>query len=286
MKARARMRPGPRSRAVFLALAILSIAAPAAAADPELDASAMRLPVPEAQRPITLPRLVASSDFEFQVDRRPGGSFVDLDVSGRLGITDELTVHALVAPLQLSAPGGGAVQYGENNRNQGPGLGATYRFVHGVVEVGGDLSGSVYSVPGISGGSVTPSLRGRIHATESLRLDLDPALTFQLASVSATGASANAVRLDVPLGVLANVTEAFDVGLTTGLTIYDVSDTRGTTGIPLGFVLGYVIAGSHGPVVDIDPFFDFPYLVMPGRPSPIVTGQYQVGLNLTGFFYL
>jgi hypothetical protein len=283
-----RMRPGARFRATFFALAaILSAAAPAAAADPDPDATAMRLPIPEAQRPITLPRLVGSPGVEFQVDRRPGGaSFAELDVSGRFGITDDLTVHALVAPLQLSSPGGGGLQYGENNRNQGPGLGATYRFVRGVAEVGAGLSGYVYTVPGISGGSVTPTVRTRIHATDSLRLDLNPAMTFQLASVSATGASANAVRLDVPLGALVNLTEAFDVGVTTGLTIYDVSDPRGTTGIPLGFALGYVIAGSQGPVVDIDPFFNFPYLVMPGRASPIVTGQYQVGLDLTGFFYL
>ncbi|HEX3594199.1 MAG TPA: hypothetical protein VHU80_03830, partial [Polyangiaceae bacterium] len=178
-------------------------------------------------------------------------------------------------------------QYGETNRNQGPSIGAKYRFVRGEAELAADLTGHVFTLPGYSsGGSVIPAVLFRLHASPSFRIDLDPAVTFQLATQSGTGASANAVRLDVPLALLGNVTEALDLGLNTGLTIYDVSETRSSTGIPLGFFLGYVLRGAHGPAADIDPFFNFPYFVMPGRVSPTNTEQYQVGVTVTGYLYL
>jgi hypothetical protein len=41
-------------------------------------------------------------------------------------------------------------------------------------------------------------------------------------------------------------------------------------------------------VLDVDPFFSFPYLVMPGRAGAQETNtqQYQVGVNLRGYLYL
>ena len=86
--------------------------------------------------------------------------------------------------------------------------------------------------------------------------------------------------------LLGNLTRSFDVGVTTGLTIYDTSDVRSSTGIPAGLVLGYAVPGPHGPVLDVDPFFDFPYLVMAGRAAVTNTGQYQVGLTVRGYLYL
>jgi hypothetical protein len=254
-------RGASRSTRLLAVVAAFTSSGSIANADPLPDPSpAERLPVAQAQRPIVLPRLVASPQVAFQLDRRPNdGSYGELDVTGA---------------------------FGETNRNQGPSLGAAYRFVRGTAELGLDLSGHVFTVPGVSGGSVTPSVLLRIHAAEILRLDLDPGVTFQIATLSPSGASANTVRVSVPLGARLNLTQAFDVGLTTGLTVYDVSDARNTTGIPLGFLLGFAMAGAQGPVVDIDPFFTFPYLVMPGRASPTNTGQYQVGLAVTGYFYL
>ena len=68
--------------------------------------------------------------------------------------------------------------------------------------------------------------------------------------------------------------------------IYDVSEARNTTGIPLGVFMGYAIAGSSGPGLDVAPYFNFPYFVMPGRTPVMHTGQYVVGLNLSGHLYL
>jgi hypothetical protein len=121
-----------------------------------------------------------------------------------------------------------------------------------------------------------------------LRLDVAPAVTFQFATQTTALliSSANAVRVNVPVTLLGNLTRSFDIGVTTGLTIYDTSDVRSSTGIPAGLLLGYAVPGPHGPVLDVDPFFDFPYLFTPGRTAATNTGQYQVGLTVTGYLYL
>jgi len=285
------------TRSQSLSFAVLSIVAVASHPAHADDASPpLRLPVPEAQRPLTLPRLVLAPKAAFQVDQRPGeGSFAGIDVSGGLGLTDDLAVHALVAPLQLATPAGyGGFQYGETNRNLGPGAGVTLRLLRGPLEIGADLSGHVFTIPHLSGGSVSPSLLFRWHATDMVVLHVAPAVVFQLATrtssaplaPASSSSQANAVRVEAPLTLLGNLTESFDVGVTTGLTIYDTSDTRNSTGIPAGVVLGYAVPGPHGPVVDINPFFNFPYLVMPGRASVTNTQQYQVGVSIRGYLYL
>jgi hypothetical protein len=262
----------------------------------------MRLPVPVAQRPLTLPSLILAPQAEFQVDERPNdGAYPELDLSVTTGITDDLAVHALVAPLELSSPHG-SFRYGETNRNAGPGAGVAYRFVRGTVELAFDLSGAVDTLPGIRGGSVTPSLELRVHPTSMLRLDVAPAVTFAFESVQTTpngfttGAAPqppptttteNVVRLSVPVALRGNLTQSFDLGVTTGLTIYDTSQVRTSTGIPLGVLLGYVVPGAQGPLFQIAPFFDFPYFYMPGRASQTSNmEQYQVGLTATGYLYL
>jgi len=271
--------PHPYVLAIAASLAV-ALTCRTAHGDPP-DESAMRLPVPESERPITLPRLVASAAVGFTFERYPGDlDYADLDVSGRFGIIDDLSVHALVAPLQLSSPPGrGHFEYGQSVGNQGPGVGATYRFVRGPVEVGADLTAYVFTIPGLAGGSLTPSLPIRFHPTWALRVDVDPNVVFQFSAV-------NAVRLHVPITLRANLTRSFDVGMTTGVSSYDLSNASRDTGIPLGFLLGYALPGSQGPVADIDPFFTFPYLVLPGRPSPTNSGQWELGLTVTGFIYL
>ena len=293
----------PRPAFGFSVVAAFDVASGAAHADPSTDGASLRFPVPEAQRPLTLPSLVLAPEAGFQVDRRPDeGTFGELDVSASFGVTHDLAVHALVAPLQLWAPGGGGLRYGETNRNFGPGAGVTLGFVRGPVEIAADLSGRVFTVADLSGGSVTPSVLVRVHATEMLRLDVAPAVTLQFATQTTAppvvsfgsgvatppppSSSANAVRVEVPVTLLGNLTPSFDVGVTTGLTIYDTSDVRSSTGIPAGLLFGYAVPGPHGPVLDVDPFFDFPYLVMPGRAAVTNTGQYQVGLTVRGYLYL
>jgi len=301
--------------ATFCVVPAMVAVASTARAQAAPDASALRLPVSEAQRPLTLPRLVLAPEIGFDVDHRPNqGAYGDLDASGQFGITDDLMVDALVAPLQLWAPPGNAnlvypnesrVQYGETTRNRGPSVGLTYRFLRGSTEIAGSLTGRVFTVPGLSGGAIIPSLPIRVHATERVRVDVVPTVNVEIATQSpspgpvivgggvpvpsgaAPRTSANAVRVDVPVSALYNLTEAFDVGVTSGLTIYDVNNADATTGIPLGGFLGYTIAGAHGPIADIDPYFTFPYLLMPLRRSSTTdANQYVVGLDVIGYLYL
>lgn len=271
-------------------VAVVVLRAGAARADSGNSDAGLRLPVPEAARPLTLPRLVLAPEGSFEVDRLPGGSdYGELDLSVAAGLTDDLGVHALVAPLQLwSPPGDGGAQYGETNRNFGPSAGVVYRFLRGPLEIAGDLTAHVYTIPSVSGAWVTASVPLRLHLTHMARLDVAPAVTLQFASFTAPPkGSDDATRISVPVTLLGNVTRSLDIGLTTGLTIYQTSDWRDTTGIPLGVVLGYAVPGPHGPLVDINPFFDFPYFVLPAKVSGVSdTGQYQIGVNVTAYLYL
>lgn len=287
---------------VLCSLPLLLGVSPAARADE--DPGALRLPVPEAQRPVTLPKLVLAPEAGFDVDRQGNaGVFGNLTLSARFGITDDLTLDAVVAPLQLWVPRGGGFGYGETTEDRGPSLGLTYRFVRGPVEVAASLAGRLFTVSGLSGSAIMGSLPIRIHATESLRLDATPTVNVWIAQQTpstppttigitpvgappSTATSASAVRLQLPLDAIYNVTRAFDLGVTTGLTVYDASDARNTTGIPLGALMGFAMAGSQGPVLDVDPYFSLPYLLMPGRTQPTNSGQYVIGVDLTGYLYL
>ena len=57
--------------------------------------------------------------------------------------------------------------------------------------------------------------------------------------------------------------------------------------IPLGFVAGYAIGNEKGPFIDIDPYFRFPYFVVPASShDKIVSGLWQTGLTATVYLYL
>jgi hypothetical protein len=67
----------------------------------------------------------------------------------------------------------------------------------------------------------------------------------------------------------------------TGTTVGDL------VSIPLGFIAGYAVAGPHGPVLDIDPFFVWPGLFTPGQTGNAVSsGLYDFGIEATYYFYL
>ncbi len=250
----------------------------------------LRLPVSSAQRPLTIPELVLNPAMDFAAVHQgaQAGTYADLDGSVAIGLTDDLTLGALALPLQLAGPGANGFRYGQNVGNRGPSLDGRYRFVRGpVVELAAGLTLRIFTLPGIRGSAIIPSVPVRFHVTDALRIDVVPAVNITRATQT-TGprAPADAVRINVPVSVLYNITEPLDVGVTSGLTIYDVNDTKNTTGVPLGAFVGYAIAGTHGPVLDLGPFFTFPYLVMPGRATVTNTAQYVVGASLVGHVYL
>jgi hypothetical protein len=284
-----------------------SVVATAHADGPDAASIALRLPVAQAQRPITPPSLIFNPALTFDIRHQAvQGSFVDLGIGASLGITDNFSVRALVLPLQLSAPSGSgrSFQYGQTEGYRGPDIGATYRFVHGVVEVGAALDVRVFTIENLSGVAIVPSVPVRIHASDVVAIDFEPSVNITRATATAerraftpvsgvsgiavpttTTAPASAVRVQLPISVLYNVSEPVHLGVNSGLTIFDVNDAKNSTGIPAGAFLGYAVAGSSGPILDFDPFFEFPYLLLPGRSTVTNAEQYILGLRVTGHLY-
>ena len=292
--------------ATLLALASLTGAStaladgPPPAVDPEPQ---MRLPVAFAARPITLPSFVLSPEVGVDwVRQDASASYADLTVQVAFGITDDLTIRALVAPLQLAAPAvDGGFHYGQTAETRGPSAGATYRFVRGAVEAGVGLDVRVFTATDITGVAIIPAASLRGHVGKRVRLDVAASVNITRATstedddaptggvagpVHGPSEPANAVRLSVPATALVDIVEPLHLGVSTGLTINNFSDASNETGIPLGFFAGYAIAGRHGPILDIDPYLNFPAFIRPAGTSVTDTGDYVVGVNLVGYLYL
>jgi hypothetical protein len=285
-----------RHRFAIASAAVVALAAPSALAEPsgaepvKEGVAEGRLPVAEAERPITLPRFVLNPELDFDITHLAGlGSFANLSLGASFGITDDFSVRAQVLPLQLAGPAGSGFHYGQTTENPGPGIGATYRFVRGFVEVGASVDANIITVQSVTGVVVTPGVPVRIHATKQLRIDTGAYLPITRATAGGVVAQ-NSVGLSIPASVLYDITEPIHVGVGTGFQIVDFSEPGETVAIPLGIFAGYAVAGKDGPIVDIDPFFTFPALFTPGTTGPNAkqtdTGDYVIGLSVGGFFYL
>ena len=266
-----------------------------------------RYPLAEAERPLTLPKMVLMRELDIDVPRVSlpspiGGqaaatSFANVSVGASFGITDDLTVRAQVLPLQLA--GGSGFHYGQTSGfygvdNPGPGVGATYRFLRGDFEVGGSLDLNLITLSGASGVVITPGVPVRIHVGKSIRIDTGAYLPITRASIDGSGAfgapssiGASGTGLVIPASFLYDITEPLHVGVATGFQINDFSDVGNNTAIPLGIFAGYAIGGKDGPVLDIDPFFNFYELFTPGNVAGATNGgAYVFGLSVGGFLYL
>jgi hypothetical protein len=96
------------------------------------------------------------------------------------------------------------------------------------------------------------------------------------------------VGLNIPVSFLVDIIEPLHVAVGTGFQSrfdnfgHDIS-------IPLGFEVGYAIGGKDGPIVDIDPFFRWPLLFLPGAPTgldKVQAGFFILGVNARAYFYL
>jgi hypothetical protein len=258
-----------------------------------------RLPVAEAERPLTLPRFILNPEGDFALVRVGGGPvalgappapsqlYANLSVAIGFGITDDLTVRALVLPLQLAGPAGTGFHYGELEGDPGPSIGASYRFVRGQVEVAASLDVGIVTQQAVSGATLDPGIPVRIHANKSLRIDTGAYVPIATITPSVRGAkSTTAAGLTIPVSVLYDITEPIHVGVATGFGVGDFNDAGDTSYIPLGFFCGYAVAGKNGPILDIDPSFTFPTLITPGAAKATDTADYVFGLTVGGFFYL
>jgi hypothetical protein len=288
-----RRRPG--SALAVALLSITTVTLPATADPP--DSGALRLPIAEAQRPITIPQLILEPTLQFEGARFTRtditGFYYNLGLSAGFGITDDLTVRALVLPLQLGGPSGsGGFHYGQATEDRGPSVGATYRLVRGALELGLLLDLRALTVQDDSGVAIIPGATMRVHAGDHARIDLAPSVNVTLQREtgtpppgSATTETGNLVRIDVPFTALVNLLENVDVGITTGATIEDVSQAKASTSVPLGFFAGCTIPGRHGPLFEFTPYLTFPFLFMPAATSRTNTNEYLLGVTFTGFLY-
>lgn len=310
----------------FVVAAVVVLVAPSALAEPsdvesdKEDTAEGRYPVAQAARPLTLPRFILNPEIDFDVRRlndAVGTHFANVTLGASFGATDNLSLRAIVLPLELA--GAEPLHYGQTTEIPGPTVGATYRLLHGPVEVGASLDASVITLSGLSGVVVTPGVPVRVHAGRKVRIDTGAYLSIQRASVPGPAGqnpaevlpsfggsrSDNVVGFSVPVGVLYDVTEPIHVGVSTGFVIDDLTDVDATARIPLGIFAGYAIAGKDGPILDIDPFFTFTSLFLPG-PNPslpggdasvtapteapphnlVDTGDYVIGVSVGGFLYL
>ncbi len=209
-----------------------------------------------------------------------------LSLGARFGITNDLEVHAY--PLQLvfapsSAAGyGGAGPFIEGL--EGPSVGAIYRFLRGPLEVGATMDLTVLTPSGDTGVVVQPGVAARLHIGKIAALDA--AVDLPITGQKGHGG----VGLDIPVAFSFDIIRPLHVGANSGIAIDDFGDAGNTVAIPLGFFGGYAIPSKKGPLLDIDPFFRWPELFTPGvtgaGTDKVNAGNFQVGVEFAGFFYL
>lgn len=249
-----------------------------------------RLAVSYTERSLTLPKLVLSPELGFHLGKVPlADTRVGVELGARLGITDQLEVFAVVAPIEF-APEVGYVN---------PSIGATYSFLRkGNLELGARLGVTIITkaseemipVPTDSAGVlIEPGVPMVLHLLhDRVRVDAGVFLPIQLSQTSGLG-----VR--VPIEFAYDVTEPFHVGLRSGVGILNLAGSSAGNNlyVPLGVFAGYAIGGRSGPLLDIDPFFTWREFARPAvqgingtNADKLVPGDWVVGVNLAAFLYL
>jgi hypothetical protein len=256
-----------------------------------------RMPVGEAQRPITLPAMTLAPqvNLEMQNFKPTSGTGVNrFDVASEVrvgfGITNDFEVHANVAPVTWT----NGVQYGLDGvplteGNIGPSVGATHRFLRGDFEIGAslDLGFNFINDANVVKFTVYPGLPARLHLGKSARLDTGvyvPVLVAKDAFVSPNLKPYPGLK--VPVSFLYDVAPTVHFGVTTGFeTLFD--DFGHDIRIPIGAEWGYAIRGEKGPILDIANFMRFPAMFTPGADrDKTVPGVYVFGFSARGYLYL
>jgi hypothetical protein len=263
----------------------LSLLASAGAASAEEGGKAgEKMPLPFAQRPLTLPRMTLAPEAEVGVTHFSLGSFgsitgFGLELGAHFGILDDLEVGAVVLPIDFAPD----FRYG-NPRVEG-----TFRFLKGTVEMGARLRATIATESGASGVILEPGLPMLFHITEAARLDTGVFVPMAFgAGVGPFSAGGHTVvGVNIPVQFIYDVIPELHIGARTGLGMVDFGHAGESFYIPLGLVAGYAIGNEKGPLVDIDPFFTFPYFAIPGSSGDkVVTALWQTGVTATVYLYL
>jgi len=217
---------------VFRSLAVgllLLTASRAAAAD---GAEEARLAVPVAARSMVIGR------FNLLLGAEPGvlmggtpGAFLGV-LPLRFGITDDLEVFA--SPVVQSV----------DPILHEPDMGVLYRVIRGPVEVGARLASDLSLFGQVRSARLLLGVPVRIHVGPMLTVDLGVNTSLALIPQSEVG-------LLVPLGAAFNITESVFVRVDGAARIQNVSAAGSSFGIPLSAMLGYTVASSNRPFLDL-----------------------------------
>ena len=265
-------------------------------ADPAVPVEA-REPIPiavaQARRSLTLPENVANPVVGFSRMHWPAGVFLDANVGGGFGVTDDLTVRAQLLPLQLASPRGFVgLHYGQTSEAEGPSASATYRFLRGDVEMGGTVDLRLLTLTNTSGLVVAPGIPLRAHLTSQLRIDTSPTLRIAMTTVRTRSGFRSVTRSEtrvgpvVPVSLLYNISDPFHVAVSSGVAILDLGAVRDSTRIPAGASMGLTIRGERSHVVDISASLKFPGLVLPGATPTTSWDWYVLGIDVSSYFSL
>jgi hypothetical protein len=249
---------------------------PAPAAAPA-SAEGIRLPVAYTQRGITNPAMILSPVAEFDVSRfvaagglGPSATDEVFGVGTGYSITDDFGVRVTLFALNFNPV-----------QDNGLAFGATYRFLKGTLEMGVALDFDIQTIPNEGGVVIDPSVPMHLHLGDSARLDFTPGFGISTVAPSSVG-------FGVPVQLAIDIVEPFHIALNTGfgflLSKPPAPETFGDTAfVSLGFNAGYAIAGPHGPIADINPFFVWPELV---NGFGAQAGDFEAGVIGTFYIYL
>jgi|GEM_PF-1135513 len=221
-------------------------------------APAADLPLPYAQRPLTLPKMNLRVDVNLAVATASWGGIsatsMGLGTGVGFGITDDIEVGGIVLPLVFEIEPGNDVLFGD------PTIYGSFRLLSGNFELGAYVRLSVpvnTDVLEINGG--VPML---IRLSDSTRLDTGiffPVSVFTGSDILGVSPDPT-VALHLPLAFTVNIMDPLFVGLATGFQIGDLANAGDTISVPLGFNVGYSI-GSERPIADLRLELLFPHFL-------------------------
>jgi len=198
------------------------------------------------------------------------GASVNVDrlaLGASYGITDDIEVGAVIAPLTLGV-------LDSEFDYQDPSVRARYRVIDGPVEIAAEAETQL-PLSEDADPNLTVRLPVRIQAND-LRIDtgLETRVTF--------GEQDTFVQAAVPVAASLNLTDEIHAGLSTGLAIGDMANAGDSLSMPLGVHAGYTI-DSGALVTDLGVGFALPAFV---TGSEIVTNQWRAMLNANIHFNL
>jgi hypothetical protein len=237
------------------------------------------LPLPYAQRPLTLTEGTLRGDAAFSIahisfttinpitgmEETFADTAIALILGAGFGIMDDLEVGATVLPLQLDPE----VDYLD------PSVYGIFRFLRGNVEVGAGLA-FVFPVQGDFG--IVPAIPVDIHIGDNMLLGTGVRLPILFADPDPI------VSLEIPAEFAINVMPSLFFEARTGFLIPDFDFDFFT--IPLGIAGGYTIAsGTGGPLADVTLAFGFPAFLQPASDGDaVVTNLWTLVLGASFYF--